>query len=75
MARQFSGRRLRAARITAGLKPEQLALRVGRSVYSVHAYERGVQVPSARALAALADALDITVDSLLTDGGSDVVPV
>lgn len=65
--RQFSGRRCREARLAAGLKPEQLALCIDRSVYSVHQYERNSQVPSATVLAAIADTLNITMDSLLVD--------
>lgn len=66
MARQFSGQRLRAARQAAGLKPEQLALLIDRSVYSIHQYERDVQVPSVSVLAAIAATLDVSMDSLLT---------
>lgn len=64
MARQFSGARLRAARLTAGLKAEQLAVGIDRSVYSVHQYERGVAAPSAPVLGALADVLGCRIDDL-----------
>lgn len=64
MARTFSGRRLRETRLAAGLKPEQLALRIDRSVYSIHQYERGVMVPSAEVLGRLADTLGVAIDDL-----------
>lgn len=67
MARCFSGQRLREARVAAGLKPERLALLVGRSVYSIHEYERGRSLPSVRVLVALSDALDVPVDVLLDE--------
>ncbi|MEV5689915.1 helix-turn-helix domain-containing protein [Micromonospora globbae] len=63
MARQFSGAQLRTARLRAGLKPEQLAVRIDRSVYSIHQYERGVALPSVPVLASLADALACPVDA------------
>lgn len=64
MARMFSGRRLRDARIAAHLKPEQLALRIGRSVFSVHAYEIGRAQPSVTVLASIADVLGVATDAL-----------
>lgn len=62
--RQFSGSLLRQARRAAGLKPEQLALRIDRSVYSIHQYERGVAAPSTPVLGRLADVLDVKIDDL-----------
>lgn len=64
MARTFSGARLRQARLAAGFKPEQLAVRIDRSVYSVHQYERGIAFPSAPVLGALADVLRCRIDDL-----------
>jgi DNA-binding XRE family transcriptional regulator len=64
MFRTFSGAHLRAARLNAGLKPEQLALRVDRSVWSIHVYERGAAAPSAAVLGALADSLGCRIDDL-----------
>jgi transcriptional regulator with XRE-family HTH domain len=62
VARTFSKERLRSARLAAGLKPEQLALRIDRSVFTIHQYERGDSAPPARLLGLLADHLDCTVD-------------
>lgn len=70
MARQFSGRRLRDARTAAGLSPERLALKIERSVFSIHSYECGRARPSIEALAAIADTLDVAVDALFDQGVS-----
>ncbi|TXS51612.1 helix-turn-helix domain-containing protein [Streptomyces sp. t39] len=67
MARIFSGRQLRAARTTAGISPEQLAISVGRSAYSIHEYELGRVTPSVAVLVAIADTLGRPVDDLLAD--------
>jgi transcriptional regulator with XRE-family HTH domain len=73
MARKFSGALLQRRRKAAGLKPEQLALRVDRSVFAVHQWERGTSSPRAAVLAALADTLDCTVeDFFVRDGESDI---
>lgn len=64
MPRYFSGQHLRSARIAKGLKPEALALRVDRSVYSIHEYERGRAFPSVPVLGALAVELGCSIDSL-----------
>ncbi len=63
-ARCFSGARLREARTAAGYRPEQLALRIGRSVYSIHEYERGRVCPPTEVIARLADTLDVDADEL-----------
>lgn len=62
MTRTFSGQRLREHRIAAGLKPEALAPRINRSVFTIHQYERGVALPSVPVLGALADVLNVSVD-------------
>lgn len=67
MARKFSGSRLRAQRVAAGLSPEQLALRIDRSVYSVHVYEQGRARPSVGVLGSLADCLDCPVDAFFAE--------
>jgi len=64
MARKFSGRQLRDARLAAGLKIEHLALRIDRSVFTISQYERGHVQPPAGILGAIADALGCTVDDL-----------
>lgn len=75
MARTFSGRRLRDARRAANLRPEQLALAVERSVFSVHSYECGRQQPPVDVLARIAEVLGRPVDDFLTDApeGADHV--
>jgi transcriptional regulator with XRE-family HTH domain len=64
VARIFSSQRLRELRLAAGFKPEQLAMRVDRSVWAVHQYERGLTQPSASVLGRLADVLGCNVDDL-----------
>lgn len=71
MSRHFSGKRLRAARIAAGLSPEQLAMGVGRSSFSLRAYELSRGLPSVPVLAQLADLLAIPLDELFDDGDAD----
>lgn len=58
MQARFCGPRLREARIAAGLRPEQLALHIGRSVYSVHEYERGRVHPSTESVHQIAETLN-----------------
>ncbi|MEU0660267.1 helix-turn-helix domain-containing protein [Streptomyces lavendulocolor] len=70
MARNFSGRRLREARKSAGISAEQLAINVGRSAYSIHEYELGRVTPGVTVLIAIADALGRPVDDLLTEEGT-----
>jgi transcriptional regulator with XRE-family HTH domain len=67
MARCFSGQRLREKRIAAGFKREQLALLIGRGVYSVLDYEQGRTQPPVNVAAALAAACGCAVDDLLVD--------
>jgi transcriptional regulator with XRE-family HTH domain len=71
VAQEFNGRRLRQLRNAAGLPPERLALAVGRSAYTISAYERGVAVPSANMVGRLANAVGARVGDLFDD---DVVP-
>ena len=67
MARQFDGQRLRSARIAANLRPEHLAHLVGRSVFTVHAYERGNIHPHINVLAQVADILGRRIDDFLAE--------
>jgi transcriptional regulator with XRE-family HTH domain len=67
MPRCFSGQLLREKRVAAGLKPERLALIVGRSVYAIHEYERGRNLPSVPVLAAMAAALNVAIDDLFVE--------
>lgn len=62
---RFDGHNLREARLTAGLRPEQLALAIGKSVYTIHEYERGRVSPPACVLASLSLLLGVSVDRLL----------
>lgn len=64
MARKFSGPLLQEKRIAAGLKPEAVALHVGRSFWSIAEYERGRVLPSVPILAALSEILGCSIDSL-----------
>lgn len=67
MSRAFSGQRLRAARIAAGIRPEALALSIGRSAHAVQAYELGRSLPSVSVLARLADALGQSIDAFFAE--------
>ncbi len=67
MARRFSSQCLRERRTAASLKTEELALRIGRTAASVYALEKGYFLPSVTVLAALADALNCSVDDLFAD--------
>lgn len=62
---RFDGRNLREARAAAGLRPEQVALAIGKSVYTIHEYERGRVSPPADVLADLSRLLGVTVDRLI----------
>ncbi len=67
MARCFDGQRLRDARIAAKLRPEQLAVMVERSVFTIHAYERGTIHPPINVLAQVAERLGRSVDDFLAE--------
>ena len=67
MIRCYSGQRLRELRIAAGHSPESLALNIGRSVYSIHEYERGRVQPPVSVLARIAAVLGGTLDDFLID--------
>lgn len=73
-ARCFSGPRLRDTRITAGLRPEQLAAHIGRSVYSIHEYERGRVCPPATVVHRIATALGVDPTELHADNGDRPEP-
>jgi transcriptional regulator with XRE-family HTH domain len=60
---------LAAARRDAGLTQAQLAEAVGSSAATISHYETGHRVPSLARLCELADALGVTVGSLLRQGG------
>ena len=65
MRLRFSGARLRAERKAAGLSPEDVAVRIRRSVAVVQAAETGKHEPGVEKAAALAAAVGVRVDDLL----------
>ncbi|WP_327319276.1 helix-turn-helix domain-containing protein [Streptomyces sp. NBC_01235] len=65
--RTFSGPRLRDQRRLAGLSVHDVAARIGRSCWSVYAYERGHAVPPIPVADAIADALGLPLDRFLAD--------
>lgn len=67
MARRFSGLQLRAARHQAGLSVHQVASRVGRTCWTVYAYEREAVQPPIEVADALADVVGASLSSLLVD--------
>jgi predicted transcriptional regulator len=66
-ARYFSGTRLRNQRRLAGLSVHDVAARVGRSCWSVYAYERGQAQPPLPVADALATAVGLPLERFLTD--------
>lgn len=70
MPRKFSGAHARNQRERAGMRPESVALEIGRSWYSIAEYERGRVTPSTDALIALADLYGCAVDDLLEEVAS-----
>ncbi|KUN03955.1 hypothetical protein AQI95_21180 [Streptomyces yokosukanensis] len=73
MARRFSGHQLRSARRTAGLSVHQVADQVGRTCWSVYAYERGAAQPPIEVADALADVVGTSLAALLADDGVKAV--
>lgn len=55
---RFSGAKLRMARVAAGVRPETVAIAIGRSSYTISAYERDTVAPPANVIANIATALD-----------------
>ena len=55
----FVPRRLRSARLEAGIRPERAALAVDRSVETIRLWESGKVIPNAHQLAALAELYDV----------------
>jgi transcriptional regulator with XRE-family HTH domain len=72
MARIFSGPQLREHRLSAGLKPEHVAIAIDRSTYSVREYELGRVTPSTETLGKLADVFDCPVDAFFATAESPV---
>lgn len=67
VSRTFSGPRLRHQRRLAGLSVHDVAARVGRSCWSIYAYERGQAVPPIPVADAIADTLGLPLDRFLAD--------
>lgn len=65
------GTKIRRLRKAAGLTQIQLAERAGVSQGSITAYETGQTEPLVSVAAALARALGVTVEQLLSDGPED----
>lgn len=61
------GTRIKEARETKGLTQEQLAEMVGLSSTHISVIERGVKAPKLETFIEIANALDVTSDSLLLD--------
>lgn len=72
MARRFSGLELRAARHRAGLSVHQVASRVGRTCWTVYAYERGAAQPPIEVADALADVVGTSLNDLIADDRGQV---
>lgn len=67
MSRTFNGPRFRVQRRLAGLSVHDVAARVGRSCWSVYAYERGTAVPPIPVADALADSVGLPLERFLAD--------
>jgi transcriptional regulator with XRE-family HTH domain len=65
--RRWFGGRLRAAREDRGLTQADLAERAGLAPQAVGAFESGVRFPRAGSIAALAEALDLSVAELFRE--------
>lgn len=65
--RQFSGTRMRAHRHAAGLRAEELALKLGRSASIVFSYEHGRVVPPTAQLPTIADTLGVDICALFAE--------
>lgn len=64
--RQEVGERLRAARAALGLTQDELGQQIGVNQRTLAAYENGVRVIPPLRLLALADALGVPVDDLIS---------
>ena len=65
--RRRVGARIRGHRTIRGLSQGDLARRMGGDVYTVSRWERGQSFPTYKHICALAKALDVTEEQLLTD--------
>lgn len=67
MDAQAVGQRIKAAREAKGLTQEELAALVDLSPTHMSVIERGLKVPNLDSFVAIANALDVSADSLLLD--------
>lgn len=65
--RRFSGPQVRTRRQAAGLRPEQLAVAVGKSAAAISAYELGTIDPPSSVVAGLAAALNCAPGDLFVE--------
>lgn len=65
MNKELVGRRIKKARISAGLTQKQLADKVGVVQNYIGMIERGISVPSLPTIISLADALNVKLENLL----------
>lgn len=66
---KFSGQRLLRAREAANLTQEQLAFRAGTTASTISRLEGDKRPPTLDTIAKLADALGVSLDSLLSPNG------
>jgi transcriptional regulator with XRE-family HTH domain len=69
------GIRIRAMRRAAGRTQKQLAVHVGVTNAQLHRYEAGISRVAAGRLVAIAKALEVRVEDLLSEGAADAAPV
>ncbi|GAA1030713.1 MULTISPECIES: DUF4291 family protein [Amycolatopsis] len=70
MSGQFIPNQLRDLRTQAGLTQAELAERVSTDVSQISSYEKGEEIPSHEAVVRLAEALNTTVEQLVTSNGT-----
>ena len=61
------GKRIREARLKKKMTQDQLSEKVGVSLYYIGEIERGAKSPSLKMFISIAQALDVSTDSLLRD--------
>jgi len=60
---KFSGSKMRTIREERGIRPEALAVGIGRAMNTIGNWERGDSTPNADDLAALAEFFKVTLDA------------
>jgi transcriptional regulator with XRE-family HTH domain len=74
MKQQFKtylARQIRSERRRHGLTQEELGARIGRTAEAISNIERGKSLPSLETLVALSEALELSLRSLIPEGGFD----